>query len=685
MPAQVLIIDTDIQFMLRLKKALEARNYVVRTVGRPQMAPDALADAEFDIAVIDLMMEDPSSLIQTLNERAPHLPIILSGQSEGDIQKVQNYQARSFLLKPYRARDLIEIIEHVLHAAPDESAASAPPAVEAAPTFGFQQPSTSLLDYEPPPDEEATIGDVFDGLDIEIEEFETGILTSTKTGSETVQHPLPPDTLPETIVEPLPSPIIPEPPIAADDSPAVSALRISNDNHAVDDLLTRIDSWVQQTGRPPVHPLPSWLDTPFHTTKPVEAPDTTGPDIEAPPYIAVTQPVSLPDLDFFPDSETTGHQPTVNEQELNAELLDALADADDADDPRLQSVLQEVAAEPIIPPEEEDLVAMPVEEITRAMGVIDLDEDVPDDSRDTEAVNELLDEIEIVAHAALQLTQFSLESTALGTLLTYGEHLVARTGDFSDTSWHEIAQDIAEVWQREGNLHTRLLYRNITGTGEALFFSTRTVDDLTLTMIFSADTPLRIIRQQARQLGEALALVPEKVQEAQAVSPPEPASPESPAAQTLPARPTDLRPPEEMVAVIEAEKPLEREPGTYIGYGCLWLAQNPDKGLADDLIAAIERWLRRAAQENNWDVIAVNIGPTWVNLHIEIPAQATPGDVVATLMQETQIRLYDAVGIDTESSPPVWADSYNLTMPGRLLEPDEIEAFIQYHIETTIR
>lgn len=775
----ILIVDPDIGFVARLKKALEEVNFEVRAVGRTKAALRAIAGNDYDIAIIDLQFEqaDIRQLTESMRQHHPDSPIILSGQYEADPEQVSTYGAQGFINKPYIARDLIQIIQIAIEKGMAESE-------EAffTPTTDFDErerfdhidsptPGSNFwLEVEPPPDEEATIRDLF------LSFYDPEVLQ--EVGGEDSQQTLPPSTLPEAVdMGPVRGEKIPltkqnEPPLSDEDSPAKSAIRLSEDKTRADTLLLNISSWSNSSDQPEIRALPSWNNpTSPHDAARIQAliGSTSVPnhlndqsynesdhpeDIEDPPYGAMTQPLSLPEVDLLAESPTPNddqdkpppspHFP----QQVNPQLIEALINAQTLDDTNLQAAIQQTTSEfrehktqPVdsIAIDEEELVATSVEEITRAMGVVlpdnieDDDEETFDDdydyeatedtdtdidqietdelSPDAEAVNELLGEMDVIAHAALQLTQYSLESSALGTMLTHNDYPVARTGEFSDPAWQEVLTAIISAWEDDNDSRTRILYRPITEIGDVLLFSTRTVDDLTLTMVFGADTPLRIIRRQVMRLSDALAIEsdmptaaplshPIETQEATTLPPPlEPDPPVqhiqeevedvqkptveddvAPAAKTLPSRPTALRPPEKLKATItQPTERVARAPGTYVGYACFWMLENENLRLDPTLGNALERWIYRTATKNDWDIIGIEIGDSWVNLHVEIPVKEIPSHVIHTFMEFTAQHLVELAKEDFQTEGFVWAPSYTVTTPGRLLESYEIERFMHYY------
>jgi hypothetical protein len=227
-----------------------------------------------------------------------------------------------------------------------------------------------------------------------------------------------------------------------------------------------------------------------------------------------------------------------------------------------------------------------------------------------------------------------------------------------------IIVSITQAWQGatdDGNALVRFI--NIPGVGDYLLYSTRTIESMTLSMLFPAETPLRVIRQQARQLIKALESVPE----------PPPGEPE--ASPTLPSRPTDLRPPDGLHdTVVESVEAAPAAPiltpraeGPFTGYAFVWLPR--ESVLKEDVAPVVLDWINGVAVAHLWMIDGVEVQPTYVAVQISIPANDTPTQTVETLMRETAARAND---------PALWADAYYIVSPGRAVTQQEIANFMEY-------
>lgn len=699
MALRVLIIDPEISFIVRLRKALDAQQFEARTVRRPMAALEEIKAATYDVAVIDIEMGSLEEIYQTLREYHPKLPVILSGRSEKDAEIVNQMGAQAYINKPYIARNLIAIIEWTL------ARVKIHPVQQMLDQYWeeVQAEEDSKLPRlkldEPALPEGSTLADLLKNLG-EADTFDPDYIDEDEIAPH--QPTPPPMTLPESTAALQTGPIIDEPPLKPGDSVASQVLRLSNSASDADRVLMEA---MNASSAPPIRALPSW-NTPMPEQDLQKIEDVIGlvPPFVLPPQTVTTydsistRPLQIPPIDLSREQDTP-LPPTQTPDDVPDEaLLQALVAAEDAADTGLQEALRNFEDRQIdyLPPEQERLVEATVNEITQSMGIM-----LADEADDTD------DEADIIGNAALRLTQLSLESTAQGTLLSNGMRIISKNGDLSDETWRDVVAEVADAWQQGNQSSTRLLYRKFKATGQVLLFSTLTVHNLALTMIFSANTSLKIIRRQAKDITEALLEMPDEsveVDHHDSAAPREP-SPQtitddnsladtaepaeaidraSPAARTTPSRPTGLRAPNELKAAIDKITPPEdqqrpaRTPGSYTGYALLWLVQNENYALEGDLASAMERWLARSAIANDWDIIDVEIRPSWVNLHIEVPVNTLPSDVIGTLMTQTAQAMQDAKPNGTENRA-LWSESYSVTTPGRLLQEREIERFMRFY------
>ncbi|PJF38671.1 MAG: hypothetical protein CUN55_16605, partial [Phototrophicales bacterium] len=114
-----------------------------------------------------------------------------------------------------------------------------------------------------------------------------------------------------------------------------------------------------------------------------------------------------------------------------------------------------------------------------------------------------------IAQLALSLTQASLELTADAVLLTHDNQIVAYTGEIPIEEVQEIQTAISNDWDASEN-ETRIRFITLPSSGQGCMLYSRLTDDgLTLTMLFSSNMRLQVIRRQSERLLNALRQVPE--------------------------------------------------------------------------------------------------------------------------------------------------------------------------------
>jgi hypothetical protein len=258
-----------------------------------------------------------------------------------------------------------------------------------------------------------------------------------------------------------------------------------------------------------------------------------------------------------------------------------------------------------------------------------------------------------IAQIALSLTQVSLELAAEATLLTSDDEIVAFAGELSQEDAEELRTAVADDWTANPN-EARMRFITLASSGkDYMLYSRKTVNDFTLTMIFAGTTPLRDIRRQGRRLIEALETVPETL------------AGEAP--ESLPEVATMTG---EMAAV-EPETPVTMQPFTY-----LWLLRQPDMPFNDRTGRTLAAGLTLQLREMGWQVKSLRAQDEYVYVHADVPGEHPAYEVIDDLKR----RAADIVHAQEPDLYPdaLWADSYLVMMPGRELDPDEIDQFINF-------
>jgi DNA-binding NtrC family response regulator len=114
---RLLLVDDEKDFVNVIAKRLSKRNFeVVKAFSGPE-ALRAIRKTDFDIAIIDLKMEemDGIEVLKILNKMAPDLPvIILTGHgSEAASEEAMHFGAVEYLAKPCDFEELFNKINNV--------------------------------------------------------------------------------------------------------------------------------------------------------------------------------------------------------------------------------------------------------------------------------------------------------------------------------------------------------------------------------------------------------------------------------------------------------------------------------------------------------------------------------------------------------------------------------------------
>ncbi len=687
MTTRVLIVDPDISFTVPIKRALEqSGDFAVSVFANGQAAVESAQRAAYDVAILDFEIGDVDlhGLIRELRQIQAGLFVLVSPRTGEHVAQLPTLDVQGSITKPYFARQLIPVMREALAAkarlaqkeqerrldaveaspalSPDKPAGIVEPAIQPDDTFNRLvreetaqsraiQPADSVP-AEPPIPENATIGDLVSGQPVK--------------GAP----PVPPDAVPE--MESAPA----EPEAPADEVPNLAAAALGaaeDDTVPLDRLASQtLAAKAAQEAATPVQP-PSWAQQPIQDADQptLVEPSVTREDTQPSRHIPV-QRWSAPAGDTEPGGGVV--QKRLESDKQSGGPVPAPDVPPMLDEPSfVAQVVEETPPEvPSMPP------SAPTPTTTTELEPASMEEPAPPPT--PAAMPTAVPAVQAadpVANLAVQLTQLSVGSSAQVTVLTRGGDLLASAGEMPPIAVAGVVVSINQAWQSatdDGNALVRFI--NIPGIGDYLLYSTRTVESMTLSMLFPAETPLRVIRQQAKQLLKALENVPERP-----ALPAEPSA-ESQAATTLPSRPTDLRPPEglreatpgvgpvagEEAAPSPAEQPAPpRAEGPYSGYGFVWLPREPV--IPDSVANMVVDWMTSVAAMHMWQIDGSEVQPAYVTVQISIPANETPSAAVEALMRETAVRAND---------PALWADAYYIVSPGRAVTQQEIANFMEY-------
>ncbi len=255
-----------------------------------------------------------------------------------------------------------------------------------------------------------------------------------------------------------------------------------------------------------------------------------------------------------------------------------------------------------------------------------------------------------IAQLALSLTDASLELTAEAVLLTRQQEIIAYSGEMPEEEFNELRDLIADDWDAQPG-GGRIRFLTAPGSGvDYMLYSRRTEDDLTLSLIFAGTMPLRDIRRQGQRLINALLSVPE-VPEATVMSKPV----------------TDKT----LVAPPIADDAAVRTP-----YACVWLLHDPNAYLDAAVSQAITTGLSIQLREQQWRIHALQVREDHVYLLAEAPGE----DPAYQLIRDLKRRSAEIAHTQNPAYSPddLWADGYLVVTPGRELDVEEIQQFINF-------
>lgn len=249
-----------------------------------------------------------------------------------------------------------------------------------------------------------------------------------------------------------------------------------------------------------------------------------------------------------------------------------------------------------------------------------------------------------LAQLALSLTEASLELTAEATLLARDKQIVAYAGRMPVEEIEELRETIADDWDAAPG-EARIRFITAPGSGrDYMLFSRRTEDDFALSLIFAGTTPLRDIRRQGKRLVDALLSVPEP----EVAPKPPPAPP-----------------------MVESSEVATRTP-----YACVWLLRDPNAHLDPAVSQAVTAGLNVQMREQGWTIQTLQVHEDYVYLLADIPGE-TPAYQIVRDLKHRSAEIAHAQN-PTYTDNGLWADSYLVVTPGRELDIEEIQQFINF-------
>lgn len=114
----LLLVDDEVGFVEVLSKRITRRGMTVTAASSGAEAIQTLRRRDFDVAVLDLKMEDMDGIevLKIFKKMAPAMPVImLTGHgSESSAREGIKFGAYDYLTKPYELEDLIQKIKQAI-------------------------------------------------------------------------------------------------------------------------------------------------------------------------------------------------------------------------------------------------------------------------------------------------------------------------------------------------------------------------------------------------------------------------------------------------------------------------------------------------------------------------------------------------------------------------------------------
>lgn len=276
-----------------------------------------------------------------------------------------------------------------------------------------------------------------------------------------------------------------------------------------------------------------------------------------------------------------------------------------------------------------------------------------------------------IAALALALTQASLELSAEATLLARDGQVEAVAGDLPQEDLQDIGAALQHDWEVQSD-QARIRFVTLSTTGrDYMIYSRRTADNFSLSMVFAGNMKLSNIRRQSDQLVQALHSVPD-VEEA----PPEMVIDEPDVAELT----EELHAIEEEIKAEKAITPTDLVPpidaGPLTMYTFVWLVSDPDFAINNETAQAIVTGLDLQLAREGWRVDQLDVHEDYLYMIAGIPGEVPAHELIANLKRRTAEMAH---GSDSRIDPEhFWSDSYLAFVPGRALDVEEIQRYINF-------
>jgi|GEM_PF-1206474 len=292
-----------------------------------------------------------------------------------------------------------------------------------------------------------------------------------------------------------------------------------------------------------------------------------------------------------------------------------------------------------------------------------------------------------VDRAAQYLTTLTLESSANAAMLInkHDRTLIASAGHLNQNEVNVLLRSVSEHWAKnESGAQVQVV-------GEQLLYSTLVTSDVIIAMVFQAQTPLSMIRKQAKHAAGILKS--SSKEEARTIT--ETVEPESPRIETPPIQdissPPRFASPDPFPSIPEVPSfPLTESPpnlkrtahGLYsMAYTFLIVPRLAYNELKGDLRDHLSATLRQIASSYDWQVTALNVQPSYVEISLSCPTTEAPDYVIRSIMRDSSdkvLKEFPRLARDHGTHPGIfWAQNYWATSAQKFSQ-DEIEKLVEY-------
>lgn len=289
-----------------------------------------------------------------------------------------------------------------------------------------------------------------------------------------------------------------------------------------------------------------------------------------------------------------------------------------------------------------------------------------------------------IAQMALNLTQAATDLTAEMAVLAREGQIIAHAGILPIEEVDGISDLLADDWGADSG-EARIRFITLPDSGRDYMVHSRQTDDgLTLSLVFAGNMPLRVMRLQSDKLLHALTSVPELPAPGQslldALQAREIQSLESTAAQEFEAAvnsTAEVAREHGEQAVSDPETDAPEDAPALTAYTVVWMLADPQAVLAPEASRAIREQLERDLTALGWVVDSLQVHEDYIYLLADVPVGDTASDAIVADLKERAAWIAHEAAPDLDPSA-LWADGYCVLLPGRDLDPDEIQRYINF-------